>query len=47
MVRDDEDVESMFVSHGHFGFNYIELYILLHKSQQPQMFKQSEIFDQS
>lgn len=36
----------MFISHEHLGFNYIELYNLLHQYQQSQMFEQSQIFDQ-
>lgn len=52
-VRDNEDVQSMFESHEHSGFDYIELYILLSQSQQSQNFdeyqvlNQSKIFDQS
>lgn len=33
---DDEDVENMFVSHEHFGFEYIELYITLKQTQPSQ-----------
>lgn len=31
-VRDNEDVEHMFVSHEHSSFNYIELYTLLQQT---------------
>lgn len=37
----------MFVSQEHFGFNYIELCILLHLTQQSQIFDWSQLFDQS
>lgn len=41
-VCDDEDVENMFVSHEHYGLNYIELYILI---QQPQLSQQYQIVE--
>lgn len=46
-VRDDEDVQSMFESHEHYGFDYIELYILLSQPQQSQIFGESQLLDQS
>ncbi|XP_050908367.1 uncharacterized protein LOC127121990 [Lathyrus oleraceus] len=44
LVRDDKVVEYMFVSHEHYGFNSIGLYITL---QQTIPFQQSHIIDQA
>lgn len=43
-VRDDEGVKNMFQTHEHFGFNDIELYILLQQNQVSQIVDLSQVF---
>ncbi|KAI5405810.1 hypothetical protein KIW84_052539 [Lathyrus oleraceus] len=43
-IRDDDDVQHMFVSHGQSGYNDIKLYILPHQQQVSQFIDQSQVF---
>ncbi|CAK8537349.1 unnamed protein product [Lathyrus sativus] len=36
-VRDDEDVETMFSNHEHFGFQHLELYVTFSQCQETQI----------
>ncbi|CAK8533554.1 unnamed protein product [Lathyrus sativus] len=46
-IQDNNDVQQMFDSHEHSGFDYIERYLLLCQTQQSQMFGESQVIDQS
>lgn len=37
----DDDIENMFITHEMYGFNYIELYILIDQSQKSKILNQT------